>query len=80
MPFCPLSWPRGQHNPVLTSPVVIQTAARLGITSAQAALQWLLLIPGPALSLTCVIRAGAVGAGEAHRDPPWADAAAQSGP
>ena len=46
MPFCPLSWPRGQHNPVLTSPVVIQTAARLGITSAQAALQWLLLIPG----------------------------------
>jgi pyridoxine 4-dehydrogenase len=38
---------------VLTSPVVIETAARLGITSAQVALQWLLqlapnvlLIPG----------------------------------
>ena len=37
----------------LTSPVVIQTAARLGITPAQVALQWLLrlasnvlLIPG----------------------------------
>ncbi len=53
MPFCPLGWPRGQHNPVLTSPVVIHTAARLGITPAQVALQWLLqlapnvlLIPG----------------------------------
>jgi len=38
---------------VLTSPVVIRTAARLGITAAQVALQWLLqlapnvlLIPG----------------------------------
>jgi hypothetical protein len=53
VPFCPLGWPRGQDNPVLTSPVVAQTAARLGITPAQAALQWLLqlapnvlLIPG----------------------------------
>ena len=54
VPFCPLGWPRGQDNPVLTSPAVAQTAARLGITPAQAALQWLLqlapnvlLIPGP---------------------------------
>ena len=53
VPFCPLGWPRGQDNPVLTSPVVAQTAARLGITRAQTALQWLLqlapnvlLIPG----------------------------------
>jgi aryl-alcohol dehydrogenase-like predicted oxidoreductase len=53
VPFCPLGWPRGQDNPVLTSPVVLQTAARLGTTLAQAALQWLLqlapnvlLIPG----------------------------------
>ncbi len=53
VPFCPLGWPRGQDNPVLTSPVVIQTAARLGITPVQVALQWLLqlapnvlLIPG----------------------------------
>jgi pyridoxine 4-dehydrogenase len=53
VPFCPLGWPRAQDNPVLTSPVVIQTAARLGITPAQVALQWLfqlapnvLLIPG----------------------------------
>ena len=29
-------------DPVLTSPVVIQTAARLGITPAQVTLQWLL--------------------------------------
>jgi pyridoxine 4-dehydrogenase len=37
VPFCPLGWPRGQDNPVLTSPVVIRTAARLGVTPAQAA-------------------------------------------
>lgn len=53
VPYCPLGWPRGEDNPVLTSPVVIQTALRLGVTTAQAALQWLLqlvpnvlLIPG----------------------------------
>jgi pyridoxine 4-dehydrogenase len=53
VPFCPLGWPRGEDNPVLTSTVVIQTAARLGVTPAQVALQWLLqlapnvlLIPG----------------------------------
>jgi pyridoxine 4-dehydrogenase len=55
VPFCPLGWPRGRANPVLTSPVVIRTAARLGITPAQVALRWLLqlapnvlLIPGTA--------------------------------
>ncbi len=53
VPFCPLGWPRGQDNPVLTSPVVRQTAARLEVTPAQVALKWLLqlapnvlLIPG----------------------------------
>ena len=53
VPFCPLGWPRGQDNPVLTSPVVVQTAARLGVTPPQVALSWLLhlapnvlLIPG----------------------------------
>jgi len=53
VPFCPLGLPRGAANPVLTSPVVIRTAARLGVTWAQVALQWLLqlaanvlLIPG----------------------------------
>jgi pyridoxine 4-dehydrogenase len=29
VPFCPLGWPRGRDNPVLTSPVVIRTAAHL---------------------------------------------------
>ena len=53
VPFCPLGLPRGAANRVLTSPVVIQTAARLGVTPPQVALQWLLqlapnvlLIPG----------------------------------
>jgi aryl-alcohol dehydrogenase-like predicted oxidoreductase len=42
-----------RDNPVLTSPAVIQTAVRLGVTPAQVALKWLLqlasdvlLIPG----------------------------------
>ena len=53
VPFCPLGLPRGAANPVLTSPVVIRTAARLGVTPPQVALRWLLqlapnvlLIPG----------------------------------
>ncbi len=53
VPFCPLGWPRGPDNPVLTSPVVGRVAVRLGCTPAQVALQWLLqlapnvlLIPG----------------------------------
>jgi pyridoxine 4-dehydrogenase len=53
VPFCPLGWPRGPDNPVLTSPVLARTAARLGITPPQVALRWLLqlapnvlLIPG----------------------------------
>jgi aryl-alcohol dehydrogenase-like predicted oxidoreductase len=53
VPFCPLGWPCGQDNPVLTNPALARTAARLGVTPAQVALQWLLrrgpnvlLIPG----------------------------------
>jgi len=34
VPFCPLGLPRGPANPVLTSPVVIGTAARLGVNAA----------------------------------------------
>jgi pyridoxine 4-dehydrogenase len=55
VPFFPLGWPRGEANPVLTNPIVVGTAARLGITPAQVGLQWLLqlapnvlLIPGTA--------------------------------
>jgi pyridoxine 4-dehydrogenase len=55
VPFCPLGLPRGPANPVLTNPVVLQTAARLGLSPPQVALQWLLqlapgilLIPGTA--------------------------------
>jgi pyridoxine 4-dehydrogenase len=53
VPFCPLGWPRGAANPVLTAPAVTATATRLRITAAQVALAWLLqlaanvrLIPG----------------------------------
>jgi pyridoxine 4-dehydrogenase len=55
VPFCPLGLPRGDENPVLTNPVVVATAMRLGISSARVALCWLLhaapnilLIPGTA--------------------------------
>jgi pyridoxine 4-dehydrogenase len=55
VPFCPLGLPRGEQNPVLTHPVVIATANRLGISPARVALRWLLhaapnilLIPGTA--------------------------------
>ena len=55
VPFCPLGLPRGEQNPVLTHPVVIAIATRLGISPARVALCWLLhvapnvlLIPGTA--------------------------------
>jgi len=55
VPFCPLGLPRGDENPVLTNPVVIATATRLGISPARVGLRWLLhvapnilLIPGTA--------------------------------
>jgi pyridoxine 4-dehydrogenase len=53
VPYCPLGWPRGARNPVLTSPLLATLAARLRATPAQIALAWLLdlapnvlLIPG----------------------------------
>jgi pyridoxine 4-dehydrogenase len=53
VPFCPLGWPRGVQNAILTSPVLVDLGARLGATPAQIALAWLLdlapnvlLIPG----------------------------------
>jgi aryl-alcohol dehydrogenase-like predicted oxidoreductase len=53
VPFSPLGLPRGAANPVLTSPMVVRTSARLGVTPSQVALRWLLqlapnvlLIPG----------------------------------
>jgi pyridoxine 4-dehydrogenase len=52
-PFCPLGWPRGVQNAILTSPVVVGLGTRLNATPAQIALAWLLdlapnilLIPG----------------------------------
>ncbi|MCW2672611.1 MAG: putative oxidoreductase, aryl-alcohol dehydrogenase like protein [Frankiales bacterium] len=53
VPFCPLGWPRGVQNAILTSPVLADLGARLDATPAQIALAWLLdlapnvlLIPG----------------------------------
>jgi aryl-alcohol dehydrogenase-like predicted oxidoreductase len=53
VPFCPLGWPRGVQNAILTSPVLVHLGVRLGATPAQIALAWLLdlapnvlLIPG----------------------------------
>ncbi len=53
VPFCPLGWPRGVQNEILTSPVLAELGARLRATPAQIALAWLLdlapnilLIPG----------------------------------
>jgi pyridoxine 4-dehydrogenase len=53
VPFCPLGWPRGVQNQILTSPVLTELGTRLRATPAQIALAWLLdlapnilLIPG----------------------------------
>jgi pyridoxine 4-dehydrogenase len=53
VPFCPLGWPKSQHDAIRTNPVVISIAADHAATPAQVALAWLLavaenvlLIPG----------------------------------
>jgi pyridoxine 4-dehydrogenase len=53
VPFCPLGWPRGVQNAILTSPTLAGLGTRLEATPAQIALAWLLdlapnilLIPG----------------------------------
>jgi pyridoxine 4-dehydrogenase len=69
VPFCPLGWPRGVQNAILTSPVLADLGGRLGATPAQIALAWLLdlapnvlLIPGTRTRqhLTENIRSGGV--------------------
>jgi pyridoxine 4-dehydrogenase len=70
VPFCPLGWPRGVQNAVLSSPVLADLGRRLGATPAQIALAWLLdlsanvvLIPGTRSRqhLAENIRSGSVG-------------------
>jgi pyridoxine 4-dehydrogenase len=53
VPFCPLGWPGAQRHRLLTDPLLTTLAGRLGATTAQVALAWLLdlapnilLIPG----------------------------------
>jgi pyridoxine 4-dehydrogenase len=44
VPFCPLGWPKKQHNAIRTNPVVSDIAAGHGATPVQVALAWLLAI------------------------------------
>lgn len=44
VPFCPLGWPKAQHDAIRTNPVVARIAASHGATPAQVALAWLLAI------------------------------------
>ena len=44
VPFCPLGWPKKQHDAIRTHPVVTRIAASHGATPAQVALAWLLAI------------------------------------
>jgi aryl-alcohol dehydrogenase-like predicted oxidoreductase len=44
VPFCPLGWPKAQHDAIRADPVVNRIAASHGATSAQVALAWLLAI------------------------------------
>jgi aryl-alcohol dehydrogenase-like predicted oxidoreductase len=44
VPFCPLGWPKAQHDAIRTNPVVYRVAASHAATPAQVALAWLLAI------------------------------------
>jgi aryl-alcohol dehydrogenase-like predicted oxidoreductase len=44
VPFCPLGWPKEQHDAIRSNPAVNRVAAGHGATPAQVALAWLLAI------------------------------------
>ena len=44
VPFCPLGWPKDQHEAIRSNPIVTGIAADHGATPAQVALAWLLAI------------------------------------
>ena len=76
VPFCPLGWPRGVQNAILANPVLADLGRKLGATSAQVALAWLLdlspnvlLIPGTRtrLHLNENVRCARVSLDEADR-------------
>jgi pyridoxine 4-dehydrogenase len=53
VPFCPLGWPKSQHDAIRTNPILTNIAAGHRVSPAQVALAWLLaradnvlLIPG----------------------------------
>jgi diketogulonate reductase-like aldo/keto reductase len=49
VPFCPLGWPRQQHEQIRTDPMVADIAQANGTTPAQIVLAWLLTLAPDAL-------------------------------
>ena len=58
VPFCPLGWPKAQHDAIRTNPVVNRIAASHGATPAQVALAWLLAIADNVLLIPGTSRRG----------------------
>ncbi|MBB5165338.1 aryl-alcohol dehydrogenase-like predicted oxidoreductase [Mycobacterium sp. AZCC_0083] len=61
VPFCPLGWPRDQHDAILANPVVTAIARAHTTTPAQVALAWLL-----ALSANVLLIAGTTSRSHLH--------------
>src|ERR1700742_333200 len=58
VPFCPLGWPRKQHDAIRTNPIVAGIAVSHGATPAQVALAWLLAIADNVLLIPGTSRRG----------------------
>jgi pyridoxine 4-dehydrogenase len=58
VPFCPLGWPKEQHDAIRINPVVAGIAAGHGATPAQVALAWLLAIADNVLLIPGTSRRG----------------------
>ena len=58
VPFCPLGWPKAQHDAIRTDPVVNRIAASHGATPAQVVLAWLLAIADNVLLIPGTSRRG----------------------
>lgn len=58
VPFCPLGWPKKQHEAIGLNPVVTSVARNHGATAAQVALAWLLAIAENVLLIPGTSRLG----------------------
>src|SRR6201998_3030950 len=58
VPFCPLGWPKKQHDAILNNPVVAGIAVSHGATPPQVALAWLLAIADNVLLIPGTSRRG----------------------